>query len=119
MAELNIKGVRSGEAFWYAPLLDLAVPIQVDGLTIVLIGSDKYFVRHDGSRIWESEVYKTREEACHMVRQWCVERIRDCQAKIADAQIILAKLGVVYDDVPVCAEQMENALTDEEAKLPF
>lgn len=123
MAELNIKGVRSGDSYWYAPYASLhtapAVPVYFEaGGPIVVVNDVLRIVRDDGTMHWSHEVFKTRDAAIEATIERCTKTIADLEVRRRQCESVLSKLHAAGDE-PVCAEQMENALTDEEVKLPF
>jgi hypothetical protein len=123
MAELNIKGVRSGDSYWYAPYASLynspAAPVYHEaGGPIVMVDDVLRVVRDDGTMHWSHEVYRTEDAANQAVIERCNATIAAAMNRIAECRAVLAKLRAA-GEVPVCAEQLGNELTAEEMKIPF
>jgi hypothetical protein len=121
MAELNIKGIKSGGAFWYAPWPNYfnkpVMPVKKEGLPIVKISGDLFFIDADGDKIWPHTVHATQEAANKILADMCGSEIRTCQSQIDACNIMLAKLqasGTPQPDDTDTSAPFENTLTPED-----
>lgn len=125
--ELNIKGIKSGGAFWYAPwptyYTKPEMPVRLEGLPIVNVGGDLFFIDAEGNKIWPHCIHFTAEDANKCIARVCRSEIEKLQAQLGALNIVLAKLDVRTDnpqpDETDKPAPFANELTELELKIPF